>query len=103
MQKVTRELGEQLSEQDKQECEQAIRDLGERVAGDDREAIEVGCQRLTELSAKLAAKVQQSASAAEDAVAKAQESQESEPAQKAEGGDAGVVDADFEEVGDDKK
>jgi molecular chaperone DnaK len=97
--KSMEDLGEKVEEQEKTDIEAAIADLEEALKGDDKEAITEKTTTLTEVAGKLA----------ERAYAEQQGS--------AEGGDAGanpdaadsnnadddVVDAEFEEVEDDKK
>ncbi|QBG37392.1 molecular chaperone DnaK [Litorilituus sediminis] len=95
--KQVEEAGDELPSEDKEKIEAAITELEEAIKGDDKEVIEAKQQALMEASAKLM----------EIAQAKAQ-------AQGAPAGDAGqaqdagqapaddVVDAEFEEVKDDK-
>ena len=91
------ELGDQVDEQEKQDIEAAIAEVEEAVKGSDKDAIEEKTRKLTEAAGKLAEKAYQQ-SAAEGA------SSEDKPA---EGGDSAsdenVVDAEFEEVDDNKK
>ena len=95
------ELGDQVGPEEKEEVRRAIEALETAVAGDDKAEIEAKMQALTELSGKLA----------ERAYQKSQES----PPQGGDGaaggsrGDAGpgaaddVVDAEFEEVRNDRR
>ena len=98
------ELGDKLEAGEKESIENAIRDLEEAMKGEDKDAIEAKTQSLSEASAKMAERVY--AQAQQDATAGGGEG--------APGGDAGqagsggsqgddVVDAEFEEVKDDKK
>lgn len=92
------ELGDKLEADEKTSIEAAIADLEEALKGDDKDAIEAKTKALGEASAKMAERLyaQQGAAGAEGA---------------AEGADAGqqenkaddVVDAEFEEVDDNKK
>ena len=96
--KSMEDLGEQVEEQEKKDIEAAIAELEEAVKGDDKEAIEEKTKALTEVAGKLA----------ERAYAQANEQQGAAgPEAAAEAGDApaddNVVDAEFEEVDDDKK
>ena len=97
-QKSLTELGDKAEASEKKDIESAIEDLKEAVKGDDKQAIETKTQKLAELSGKLA----------ERAYKQQAEGAEAEQAAEAEGGDGGsaktedVVDADFEEVKDDK-
>lgn len=83
------ELKDEVSEDEKSAIETAISELEESMKGEDKEAIETKVQALTEKAQPLAEKAQAKASTAEG---------------EAESSDAGddVVDADFEEVKDDK-
>jgi molecular chaperone DnaK len=89
------DLGDEIEEDERKSVEEAIESLKQAVEGDDKDAIDAGVATLTERSGKLA----------ERAYRKAQE----EEGQAAPGGGGGasaaddVVDAEFEEVGDDKK
>ena len=89
------DLGDEVEEDERKSVEEAIASLKQAVEGDDREAIDAGVATLTERSGKLA----------ERAYRKAQ----AEQGQAAPDGGGGasaaddVVDAEFEEVGDDKK
>ena len=96
--KSLEDLGDQVEEQEKKDIEAAIAELEEAVKGDDKEAIEEKTKALTEVAGKLA----------ERAYAQANEQQGAAgPEAAAEAGDApaddNVVDAEFEEVDDDKK
>ena len=87
------ELGDKLDADEKVKIEAAVADLKESLKGEDKDAIEAKTAALTEAAAKLA----------EQAYAENAEAGEGteEPAAKAEADD--VVDAEFEEVNDDKK
>jgi molecular chaperone DnaK len=94
--KSVEELGEKVEEQEKKDIDAAIAELEEAIKGDDKEAIEEKTKNLTEVAGKLA----------ERAYAQANEQSE---ATGAEGGaeseapdDENVVDAEFEEVDDEK-
>ncbi|GLP97092.1 molecular chaperone DnaK [Paraferrimonas sedimenticola] len=95
--KQVEEAGDELPAEDKAKIEEASKAVEEAVKGDDKEAIEAASQKLIEASAKLM----------EIAQAKAQQAQggaEGQPqggAQQQPADD--VVDAEFEEVKDDKK
>ena len=92
------DLGEQVGEQEKGEIESAIKALETAVAGDDKAEIEAKTQALAELSGKLAERVYQK-----------QQGGDGPP--PAGGGEAGpgaggaddVVDAEFEEVRDERR
>ena len=92
------ELGEQVGEQEKEEVESAIKALETAVAGDDKAEIEAKMQTLTELTGKLAERAYQ-------------KSQGDDGPASGDGGDGGagtagaddVVDAEFEEVRDNRQ
>jgi molecular chaperone DnaK len=89
------EAGDELPSEDKEKIEAALTELEEAVKGDDKEAIDTKTQALMEASAKLmeiAQAKQQSQGAPEGA---APEAEGAAPADD-------VVDAEFEEVKDDK-
>ncbi len=96
-QKSMKELGEdKLDGDEKQSIESAIEALQEAMKGDDKEAIEQKTQALTEASAKMAERLY-SQQASEKGTADAESAQEKPKS------DDGVVDAEFEEVKDNKK
>ncbi|TWX67357.1 molecular chaperone DnaK [Colwellia demingiae] len=91
--KQVEEAGEELPSEDKEKIEAALTELEEAVKGDDKEVIEAKTQALMEASAKLM----------EIAQAKEQAQSAPEGAQEADAAPADdVVDAEFEEVKDDK-
>ncbi|HEB63577.1 MAG TPA: molecular chaperone DnaK [Gammaproteobacteria bacterium] len=96
-QKSMKELGEdKLEGGEKQSIESAIEALQEAMKGDDKEAIEQKTQALTEASAKMAERLY-SQQASEKGTTDAESAQEKPKT------DDGVVDAEFEEVKDNKK
>ncbi len=92
------ELGDEKVGEDKPKIEAAIEELESAIKGDDADAIEQKTQALAEASHKLAeqlyAEKQAEAGAADGAGA---------PGEQASQGDDDVVDAEYEEVKDDKK
>ena len=94
------ELGDKVDASEKSSIESAIAELEEAMKGDDKDAIESKTQALTELSGKLAEKLYGQAGAAEAAAGAANATDANAGAS---GGDDDVVDAEFEEVDDDKK
>ncbi len=86
------ELGEKLSDTEKQELESAIAAAEEAIKGDDVAAIEASAQKLAELSGNIAQKAQ--------AAGEAPGSENQAGPQAAD--DDNVVDADFEEIKDEK-
>jgi molecular chaperone DnaK len=95
--KSLKELGDQVSSEEKSAIESAVSELQEAVKGNDKDLIESKTQALTELSGKLAERVyaQKADNSAEGA------SQNESDSAGSKGDD--VVDAEFEEVKDDKK
>ena len=91
------ELGDKAEEQEKKDIEAAIADLETALKGDDKDAIAEKTTKLTEVAGKLAEK----AYAAEQASGGA--GPETASASKPEADKDDVVDAEFEEVKDDKK
>ena len=91
------ELGDKAEEQEKKDIEAAIADLETALKGDDKDAIAAKTTKLTEAAGKLAEK----AYAAQQAAGAA--GPETASASKPEAGKDDVVDAEFEEVKDDKK
>ena len=91
------ELGDKVEEQEKKDIEAAIADVEEAVKGNDKEVIEEKTRKLTEVAGKLAEKAYQQAAAANA-------NGEDNPADASNGaGNEDVVDAEFEEVDDNKK
>lgn len=98
------EFGDKLDAANKSEVEEALKKVKEAMEGTDAEAIKAATKRLTESSHKLAEAIYAQASAGGDAGAGAgpggeTTGQEPEPGASADD----VVDADFEEVDEDKK
>ncbi len=96
--KSMQELGEKVTEDEKKDIEAAIADVEEAIKGDDKSVIETKTQKLGEVACKLAERVYQQN--AEQAQAGADQG-----ASSAENGEEkeNVVDAEFEEVDDNKK
>jgi len=98
--KSLKDLGDQVGNEERSAIEAAISDLHAVIKGDDKEAIEAKTHALTELSGKLAERVYaQKGAAGGDAGHSSHSSGASEEAPV----DHDVVDAEFEEVKDDKK
>ncbi|NTS77584.1 molecular chaperone DnaK [Catenovulum sp. SM1970] len=95
--KQVEEAGEELAANDKEAIEKASSELEEAIKGDDKAAIEAKSQALIEASAKLMEIAQAKAQAQGGAEAGAEQAQPEQPV------DGDVVDAEFEEVKDDKK
>jgi molecular chaperone DnaK len=95
--KSMKDLGDQVSSEERSALEAAIKDLHAVIKGDDKEAIEAKTHALTELSGKLAERVYaQKGGASEGGESSASAEQHADA-------DHNVVDAEFEEVKDDKK
>ena len=92
--KQVEEAGDDLPAEDKEKIEAALTELEDAIKGDDKEAIDAKTQALMEASAKLME------------IAQAKEQAKSAPEGSAQEADAApaddVVDAEFEEVKDDK-
>ena len=98
--KSIEELGDKVQENEKKEIEDAIRDLEASLKSDNKADIEEKTRKLTEVSGKLAERAYQAASADEQAKSDAGGSAQSGNDKAA---DDNVVDAEFQEVNDDKK
>lgn len=90
--KQLEDAGEGLAADDKEAIEKALNELDEAVKGTDKEAIEAKQQALLEVSGKLMEAAQAKASQQGGTESSAEQS-----------GDGDVVDAEFEEVKDEKK
>lgn len=107
--KSMKELGADVGDDERQKIESAIDALKEAMKTDDKQAIEEKTQVLTEASGKMAERLY----AKKGAAAGGDDTQQGGSTGEASGGDAGnasqerqaenVVDAEFEEVKDDKK
>lgn len=91
------DLGDELTADEKKDIESAIADLKASLDSGDKSAIEDKLKVLTNASSKMAERVYAKKSAEQTQDAQPKESASSEPQ------DEGVVDAEFEEVSDDKK
>ncbi|HSR63651.1 MAG TPA: molecular chaperone DnaK [Gammaproteobacteria bacterium] len=93
------ELGDKVEESEKSDIEAAIAEVEEAVKGDDKAVIEEKTQKLTEVAGKLAERAYQQS-------AETQGSEDGGESQDSGGGSEDkedVVDAEFEEVDDEKK
>ncbi|HHQ43231.1 MAG TPA: molecular chaperone DnaK [Chromatiales bacterium] len=98
--KSLKELGDKVSESEKEEIQKAIDELKEAMKGDDKAAIEARTQRLAEVSAKLAQRLYEQKGEAGGA------QQAGAAGAAGEGGgqaESDVVDAEFEEVKEEDK
>lgn len=96
--KTIEEAGEKATAEEKEAVESAIADLEEALKSDDKEQIEAKTSALTEASASLTQKLYAQAQEAEQAQAGQPEGAESNDANNDD-----VVDAEFEEVKDEKQ
>jgi molecular chaperone DnaK len=93
--KTLEEAGDKATEEEKTAIETALTEAEEALKANDKEAIDAATTKLTEASSSLAQKMyaEQAAEAGADT---------SEGAQQADAADDGAVEAEFEEVKDDK-
>jgi len=96
--KSMKDLDAELSDDEKKGIETAISELKEAIKGNDKALIESKLSALTNASAKMSERIYAKKSAEGQAQAG-----DVPPQQTAEKADEGVVDAEFEEVKDDKK
>ncbi|WP_086930785.1 molecular chaperone DnaK [Agarilytica rhodophyticola] len=94
--KTVEEAGDKATAEEKSAIETAIAKAEEAVKGDDKEAMDAATKELTEASSSLAQKLYAEQAAQEGAAGDAGAAQQEAPA------DEGVVDAEFEEVKEDK-
>jgi len=99
--KSVEDLGDQVDADEKAKIDAAVEDLKTALQGDDLEQIEAKTATLTEASAKIAEKAYADKGGAEGAAEAAQESSAESSSDEAKNDN--VVDAEFEEVKDDKK
>jgi molecular chaperone DnaK len=90
--KSLRELGDKVSGEERAKIEAALADLKEAIKGDNKSAIEAKLKVLGEASAGMAQRLYAN-----------QQQQSAAAGEKPAGGDENVVDAEFEEVKDDKR
>ncbi|MBI4693774.1 MAG: molecular chaperone DnaK [Gammaproteobacteria bacterium] len=96
--KALEDLGEKVDAQERKDVEAAMEDLRSVVKSDDLAAIEAKTNKLGELSGKIAQRAYQAEQAAAGAAGGAAGGEDAKP----QGGHDNVVDADFEEVKDQK-
>ncbi|TAN51136.1 MAG: molecular chaperone DnaK [Methylococcaceae bacterium] len=99
--KTVHELGDKVTAEEKGGIEAAVNELKEAIKSDDKPAIDKKTEALTTLSGKLAERLYAEAGAGGAPGGEAQPHADSQQ-EKAAGGDE-VMDAEFEEVKDDKK
>ena len=101
--KSLKELGDKVSESEKEEIRKAIDELKEAMKGDDKAAIEARTQRLAEVSAKLAQRLYEQKGEAGGAQQAGAAGSSASGEASAASAESDVVDAEFEEVKDEKK
>lgn len=99
--KSLEELADKVEDQEKQDIEAAIADLEETLKGDDKAAIDEKTKKLTEVAGKLAERAY--AQTAEQGQAQPGPADTEAASESTPGPDENVVDAEFEEVEDEKK
>ena len=98
--KSMRELGDRIDEREKSEIEAAIKEVEDVVKGNDKSAIVQKAQKLAEVSGRLAERVyKQEAEKAQTTSSEAKDAGSKDDGENKEN----VVDAEFEEVDDNKK
>ena len=99
--KTLHELGDKVQAEEKSNIEAAVDDLKKAITGDDKEAIDKKTETLTDLAGKLAERLYAAQAGGAEAAGAGHEASSG----SSESGKAGedVVDAEFEEVKDDKK
>ena len=100
--KSLEDLGDKVSTEEKEKVEAAAKDLEEALKSDDKESIEAKTKALEEVFAPIAQKAYQDAQAAAGQAAPEGQSA-GDKAQASSSKQEDVVDAEFEEVKDDKK
>jgi molecular chaperone DnaK len=98
--KTLREMGDKVDGATKQNIEEHVQSLKTAMEGDDAEAIKRGSEELMQASHKVAEAMYQQATKAREGEA---QQQPGEAASGAAGSDEEVVEAEFEEVDEDKK
>ncbi|HBA33327.1 MAG TPA: molecular chaperone DnaK, partial [Gammaproteobacteria bacterium] len=93
--KTVSDLGDKVSAEEKSEIEAKVNELREQLSGEDKESIETKTAALGEVAGKLAERLYQQ-QAADESVAEPGDQQQTSSK-------VDVVDAEFEEVKDDKK
>jgi len=103
VEKSIKELGDKVEADEKKKAEDAIAALREAMKGDDKADIEAKTQALTEASGKIAERAYAQQQPAGGAEAEGGAEAAAGGGEKAEGAKEEVVDAEFEEVDDNKR
>jgi len=101
--KSMEELGEKLEAEERSKIESALSDLETAMKGDDKDRIEAKIKVLTEASGKMAERIYAQQQGSEGAAAGAAGASHETEGARGDSGQEDVVDAEFEEVKDDKK
>ena len=101
--KSMKELGDKVEEQEKNDIESAIKDLEEVIQSDDKAVIEEKTRNLTEIASKLAERVYQQSAEQQEGEGTGGTAGQTSGGEEAGSDNENVVDAEFEEVDDDKK
>ncbi|MES1927854.1 molecular chaperone DnaK [Salinisphaera dokdonensis CL-ES53] len=99
IEKAMRDLGDKVTDEEKQPIDEAIKELREALEGDDKDAIDEKTQKLSEASTPVMEKAYSDGQGAEGE----QPQGGADQAQGQDGSNDDVVDADFEEVNEDDK
>ncbi|MDT0634011.1 molecular chaperone DnaK [Spectribacter hydrogenoxidans] len=98
VEKSLKDLGDKVTDDEKKPIEEAISELREVLDGDDKEAIDQKTQKLSEASSSVLEKAYAEAAGGEQA-----EGQDAEAGKTGSSDSEDVVDAEFEEVDEEKK
>ncbi|MEQ8799102.1 MAG: molecular chaperone DnaK [Salinisphaeraceae bacterium] len=98
VEKSLKDLGDKVSDDEKKPIEEAISELREVLDGDDKDAIDQKTQKLSEASSSVLEKAYAEAAGGEQA-----EGQDAEAGKTGSSDSEDVVDAEFEEVDEEKK
>lgn len=100
MTKSLKEAGDKVSAEERKSIEQAMESLKEAIKGNDKDLIEAKTKDLTDASAKMTEKLY---AQQQQTQSQQQPEQDAQPKSESESKNENVVDAEFEEVKDDKK
>ncbi len=101
--KSLEDLGDKVDADEKGNIDTAINDLKEALKTDDKDAIDTKTKALMELSGKLAERVYAQKAEGEPGTEGAAATDENKTSEESDGSSEDVVDAEFEEVKDEKK
>jgi len=101
--KAMRDLGDKVTDEEKQPIEEAIKELREALEGDDKAAIEEKVQKLSEASTPVMEKAYSDGQGEQPEAGAEDQAEGQSQGQNQGGSNDDVVDADFEEVNEDDK